>query len=142
MATGSSWPPTATWSCTGPPTPGPGRHSAIRRWPPASTPASATRKVTMIRNVVMVRLKPGHDAARVAEIQDGFRRLDCPGTLSYTIGDDLGLREGTWSFAIVSDFTDVDAYRGYDRDKRHNELRAEPASSAEQVARTQFQLPD
>jgi hypothetical protein len=96
----------------------------------------------MIRNVVMVKLKPGHDAARVAEIQDGFRHLDCPGTLSYTIGDDLGLREGTWSFAIVSDFTDADAYRGYDQDKRHNELRAELAPLAEQIARTQFELPD
>jgi hypothetical protein len=52
----------------------------------------------MIRNVVMVRLKPGHDAARVAGIQDGFRSLNVPGTLSYTIGNDLGLRERTWSF--------------------------------------------
>ena len=95
----------------------------------------------MIRNVVMVRLKPGHDAARVAEIQAGFRGLNCPGTLSYTIGDDLGLREGTWSFAIVADFTDADAYRGYDRDTRHNELRAELGPLAEQIARVQFELP-
>jgi hypothetical protein len=36
----------------------------------------------MIRNVVMVRLKPTCDAARLAGIQAGFRGLDCPGTLS------------------------------------------------------------
>jgi hypothetical protein len=95
----------------------------------------------MIRNVVMVRLKPGHDAARVAEIQDGFRRLNLPGTHRYTIGNDLGLREGTWSFAIVADFTDADAYQGYDQDIRHNELRAELAPQAEQIARVQFELP-
>jgi hypothetical protein len=95
----------------------------------------------MIRNVVMVRLKTGYDAARLAEIQAGFRGLDCPGTLSYTIGDDLGLRDGTWSFAIVADFTDADAYVGYDRDPRHNELRAELAPMAEQIARVQFEVP-
>jgi hypothetical protein len=95
----------------------------------------------MIRNVVMVRLKPGHDAARLAEIQAGFRGLDCPGTLSYTIGDDLGLRTGTWSFAIVADFTDAHAYVGYDRDTRHNELRAELVPMAEQIARVQFEVP-
>jgi hypothetical protein len=95
----------------------------------------------MIRNVVMVRLKTGYDAARLAEIQAGVRGLDCPGTLSYTIGDDLGLRGGTWSFAIVADFTDADAYVGYDRDTRHNELRAELAPMAEQIARVQFEVP-
>ena len=95
----------------------------------------------MIRNVVMVRLKPGYDTAQLAEIQAGFRGLDCPGTLSYTIGDDLGLRDGTWSFAIVADFTDADAYVGYDRDTRHNELRAELAPLAEQIARVQFEVP-
>ena len=95
----------------------------------------------MIRNVVMVRLKPGYDTARLAEIQAGFRGLDCPGTLSYTIGDDLGLRDGTWSFAIVADFTHADAYVGYDRDPRHNELRGELAPMAEQIARVQFEVP-
>jgi hypothetical protein len=42
----------------------------------------------MVRNVMMVRLRPGYDAARLAGIQAGFRGLDGPGTLSYTIGDD------------------------------------------------------
>jgi hypothetical protein len=95
----------------------------------------------MVRNVVLVRLKPGYDAARVAEIQAGLRSLNCPGTLSYTIGDDLGLRTGNWSFAIVADFADADAYAVYDRDTRHNELRAELAPMAEQIARTQFEVP-
>jgi hypothetical protein len=59
----------------------------------------------VIRNVVLVKLKAGVDAAEVAEIQDGFRNLACPGTVSYTLGDDLRLRDDTWSFAIVADFT-------------------------------------
>jgi Stress responsive A/B Barrel Domain len=95
----------------------------------------------MIRNVVLVKLKAGHDTAEVAEIQAGFASLDCPGTVSYTIGDDLGLREGTWSFAIVADFTDTDSYRAYDQDAEHNRLRARLAPMAEQIARAQFELP-
>ena len=95
----------------------------------------------MIRNVVLVKLKPGQDATLVAEIQQEFRDLDCPGTLSYTLGDDLGLREGTWSFAIVADFADEESYRGYDLDEAHNRARARLAPLAEQIARVQFDLP-
>jgi Stress responsive A/B Barrel Domain len=95
----------------------------------------------MIRNVVLVKLKAEHDATEVADIQDGFRSLDCPGTLSYTIGDDLGLRDGNWDFAIVADFEDADAYRAYDQDAEHNRVRARLAPIAEQIARTQFELP-
>ena len=41
----------------------------------------------------------------------------------------------------MADFTDADAYQGYDRDVRHNELRAELVPQAEQIARVQFELP-
>ena len=95
----------------------------------------------MIRNVVLVKLKAAADAAEVAEIQDGFRNLECPGTVSYTIGDDLGLRGGTWSFAIVADFIDVASYRAYDLDAEHNRYRARLSPLAEQIARVQFDLP-
>jgi hypothetical protein len=95
----------------------------------------------VIRNIVLVKLKPGQDAALVAEIQQEFRDLNCPGTLSFTLGDDLGLREGNWSFGIVSDFVDADSYRGYDLDEVHNRARARLAPLTEQVARLQFELP-
>ncbi|MDQ2812746.1 MAG: Dabb family protein [Actinomycetota bacterium] len=95
----------------------------------------------MIRNVVLVKLKTGADAAEVAEIQDGLRNLRCPGTVSYTLGDDLGLRDGTWSFAIVADFTDMASYRAYDLDAAHNRYRARLGPLTEQIARVQFELP-
>jgi quinol monooxygenase YgiN len=94
----------------------------------------------VIRNVVLVKLKPGQDPAALAEIQDAFRNLNCPGTLSYTLGDDIGLREGNWSFAIVADFTDAAAYRAYDKDEAHNNARARLAPMVEQIARLQFEL--
>jgi hypothetical protein len=95
----------------------------------------------MIRNVVLVKLAPGQDPAAVAKAQQAFLDLKCPGTLSSVIGDDLGLRDGNWSFAIVADFTDADAYRAYDRDKEHNRARAGLLPLTEQIARVQFELP-
>jgi Stress responsive A/B Barrel Domain len=96
----------------------------------------------VIRNVVLVKLTGAADRAAIAAIQDGFRQLDCPGTVSYTLGDDLALREGNWSFAIVADFEDEAAYRAYDADVEHNRLRALLAPHTEQIARVQFALPD
>ena len=95
----------------------------------------------MIRNVVLVALRPGADPDAVAAIQDGLRSLDCPGTIAYTLGDDLGLRAGNWSFAIVADFTDAAAYRAYDADAEHNRLRARLAPLARTTARAQFEVP-
>ena len=54
----------------------------------------------MIRNVVQIELTPDADLAAVAEIQEGLRRMDCPGTVSYTLGDDLGLRDGNWAKSV------------------------------------------
>ena len=96
----------------------------------------------MVRNIVTVELRPDADLTRVAELQEGLRGLDCPGTLRYTVADDLGLREGNWSFAIVADFVDADAYRGYDRDAEHNRLRDELSPYVKQLARLQLELPD
>ncbi len=96
----------------------------------------------MIRNVVLISLAPGADRAAVAQIQEGLRRLDPPGAVNYTLGDDLDLREGNWSFAIVADFIDVAAYRRYDEDAEHNALRGALAPHAAQIARVQYELPD
>jgi hypothetical protein len=94
----------------------------------------------MIRNVVLVKLKAEADRAAVSRLQDGFRGLNCPGTLSYAVGDDAGLKDGNWSFAIVADFTSRESYKAYDLDAEHNRLRAELAPHAEAVARVQFEL--
>jgi Stress responsive A/B Barrel Domain len=96
----------------------------------------------MIRNVVMVQLAADADPAEVASVQDGFRAMQLTGCVSYTVGDDLGMREGNWSFAIVADFTDVEAYRSYDADAEHNRLRGLLAPMTEKIARCQFELPD
>jgi hypothetical protein len=90
----------------------------------------------------MVDLKPGQNAAEVADVQAMFRRLNPPGLLAYAIGADRGLREGNWSFVIIADFTDANAYRAYDRDDAHDAARVRLAPLVECIARVQFELPD
>jgi hypothetical protein len=87
----------------------------------------------MVRNVVLVKLAQGQDPAAVARVQQALLNLNCPGTLNYAIGHDLGLRDGNWSFAIVADFADVDAYRAYDQDEEHNRVRAVLLPMTEQI---------
>ena len=119
----------------------PARHRQFICNMPASGAPGRCYRGSVIRNVVLVKLKPGQDPAEVADIQDDFRRLNCPGTLNYTIGSDLALREGNWSFAIVADFSDVAAYRAYDLDSAHNRARARLAPLVEHIARAQFEVP-
>jgi hypothetical protein len=53
---------------------------------------------------------------------------------------DLLLRDGSWDFAITSDFVDVDAYRTYDREAEHNRVRREMfAPLCVEIARVQFE---
>ncbi len=94
----------------------------------------------MIRNVVMMKMKPDFDASLLEELLARLRRMNCPGTMSYTADLDAGLLEGNWTLAIVSDFVDVEAYRGYDSDHEHNQIRAELAPMIEEIARVQFAL--
>jgi hypothetical protein len=96
----------------------------------------------VIRNVVMMKLKADSDPSEVESVMAQFEHLDCPGTVSYTLGPDAGLREGNWDWAIVADFADTEAYRGYDSDSEHNRLRGLLAPHMEQVARLQFEVPD
>jgi len=88
---------------------------------------------------VMVKMHDGYDEVWLADLLRRFQSLNCPGTAAYTIGMDLGLRDGGWTFAIVADFVDIDAYRAYDAADLHNSLRAELAPQMEQIARVQFQ---
>ncbi len=52
-----------------------------------------------------------------------------------------GTARWNWSFAIVADFTDADAYRAYDQDEERNRARARLLPMTEQIARVQFEMP-
>ena len=98
----------------------------------------------MIRNVVLGKLRDdlGDDErAAVEKAIDGILGFQLPGQLAMSGGADLQLREGGWSFAIVNDWADVDAYRNYDLDAEHNGYRAVIGPACEQIGRVQFELP-
>jgi hypothetical protein len=102
----------------------------------------------VIRNVVVGRLRPASDpaqraadAALLKEGLDGIAALRFPGLVAMSTGTDLGLRDGGWSFAIVNDWRDAEAYRIYDQDEEHNRLRREIfAVICQDVARVQFEV--
>ena len=102
----------------------------------------------MIRNVVAGRLRssddPTQQAADAALLQEGLAgiaALSFPGMLAMNVGCDLGLRDGSWSFAITNDWQDEDAYRVYDADEEHNRLRREIfARICQDIARVQFRI--
>jgi hypothetical protein len=102
----------------------------------------------MIRNVVVGRLRPSEDpaqqAADAALLQEGLAgiaALKSPGMLAMSVGTDIGLREGGWSFAITNDWQDAGSYRVYDADEEHNRLRREIFTKiCQDIARVQIEL--
>ena len=109
---------------------------------------SASDGAPVIRNVVVGRLRqtddPDQQAADAALLQEGLAgmaALRLPGMLAMSVGADLGLRDGGWSFAITNDWQDADSYRTYDADEEHNRLRREIfAKICQDIARVQIQL--
>jgi hypothetical protein len=102
----------------------------------------------VIRNVVVGRLRsaedPAQQAADAALLREGLAgiaALKFPGMISVSVGIDLGLRDGGWSFAITNDWQDADAYRVYDADEEHNRLRREIfAKICQDIARVQVEV--
>lgn len=97
--------------------------------------------IGMIRNVVLVRLKPGVEEAQVERFTDAMLSLQLPGLINLTCGRDAGLREGNMDVALIADLEDEEAYRAYDEDPEHNRIRRElVAPIADRVERCQYRL--
>jgi hypothetical protein len=95
----------------------------------------------VIRNVVVGRLHPGVALEAIRPGLDAVLALDPHGLVSCRLGTDLGLRDGSWDYAITSDFVDEAAYRAYDEDAEHNRIRRELiAPLSAQIARVQFSV--
>ena len=94
----------------------------------------------MIRNIAMMRARSGHDRARLEEILEELRAMRIPGLTRMWAGSNLGLREGNWDYAVVTDLEDEEAYRRYDTDAEHNRIRGELAPLLEQTARIQIEV--
>lgn len=68
-----------------------------------------------VRHVVLFRFAPGTGDEQRAAIARELRRLPdaIPEIAAYTFGDDAGLVDGNWDFAVVADFASVDDYVTY-----------------------------
>jgi hypothetical protein len=93
----------------------------------------------MVRNVVMIRFKPGTPEAQIDAVQVALEGLDFPERTNLSIGRDARLREGNMDFVAMADFPDEDSYRRFDADEEHNRVRRELiAPIAESVDRCQY----
>ena len=93
----------------------------------------------MIRNVVMGRAADTSHESELEAGLAGIAALQLDGMLSMQVGRDAGLREGNWSFCIVNDWVDADAYRAYDLDEEHNRYRAMVGGACSELSRVQFE---
>lgn len=97
----------------------------------------------MIRHVITVKFKPDATAENVQFLHAFWEesRTLYKGMLGLTFGKDAGLRDGNWTTAAVFDFVDEEAFRVFDTDAYHNEVRAQlPGNGVEQAVRCQIRL--
>ena len=94
----------------------------------------------MIRSVVVIKARDGHDSGRMAEIFAALEAMVVSGRIGFWTGTDLGLRPGNWDYTLVADLESAEAYRAYDADPEHNRPRAELAPLVDQIVRSQIEI--
>jgi hypothetical protein len=75
----------------------------------------------MVRHVVVFSFVPEVDEGARAAMIAALEALVgvVPGLVSMTAGENLGLDEGNGDLAVVADFVDEDAWRGYQAHPAH-----------------------
>ena len=97
----------------------------------------------MLRHVALFRWADGTTAEQRQAVVQGLARLPSliPELLDYRFGDDAGLVEGNWDFAVVADFDDVDGWRAYREHPEHRRVLSEHiARVAAERAAVQYRL--
>jgi len=93
----------------------------------------------VITHIYVAKLKPDATDAQVAAWLEAIQGLEIGGMSELRCGVDLGLRDGNDDVAITADFEDAEAWRRYDQDELHNQIRAEHAKPiVESQQRCQF----
>ncbi len=82
----------------------------------------------MIRHVVVFTWSDEADEARRRTSVAALRRLpeDVGGMSSFVVADDAGLTEGNAHNVLIAEFSDVEAFRRYQKDPVHLAVIAEP----------------
>lgn len=94
----------------------------------------------MITHLYVAKLKPETPPERVRTWLAEIDRLEIEGMRGLWSGTDLRIREGNYDVAITAEFADAAAWRRYDQDDLHNQIRAEHARPiVEAQRRVQFE---
>ncbi|MDQ3681237.1 MAG: Dabb family protein [Actinomycetota bacterium] len=96
----------------------------------------------MLRHVALFRWHDHATDEQKQVIRDGLSRL--PPLIAelrdYRFGDDVGLVDGSWDFAVVADFDDPDGWRAYQEDPEHQQVREHIRALAAERASVQYEL--
>jgi Stress responsive A/B Barrel Domain len=78
----------------------------------------------VIRFVVTIKLIPGgEEKIDLPAVWDGLSKIDTPGVLAFHAGFDTRQHyESNWSFAVVIDFTDFEAFNNWFEHPDHRRL--------------------
>jgi hypothetical protein len=78
----------------------------------------------MFRHVVLLTWKPEASDSQVTALREGLAKLpgQIPEIADYHFGDDAGINDGNYAFAITADFASADDYRVYRDAPVHREL--------------------
>ena len=81
----------------------------------------------MIRHVVMFNFKDGTTDDQKEAVRTALRALPevIPEIRAYRFGDDVGLRDDNFEFAVTADFDDVDGFTVYRDHPDHQKAIAE-----------------
>jgi hypothetical protein len=98
----------------------------------------------MVRFVVTIKLRPGgKEALDLPAIWENLSKIDSPGMLEFHAGFDLGRHyESNWSFAVVIDFTDFDAFYNWFEHPDHRRFGGAAESYIEETSRVVYEIPD
>jgi len=95
----------------------------------------------VIRNIVLVKLKPGTTDAQIDALRDALAAVPFAGRHNPRVERDLGLVEGTMDIVITADFDDEPTYQAWFADPTHNRVREERLIPfTERTARIQYRL--
>ena len=98
----------------------------------------------MFRPVVMMRFSDDMTEEQKEAVRDALRRLPeiIPEIRAYRFGDDLGLRDDNFDFAVTADFDDVESFVVYRDHPDHQKAIAEfIAPIVKRRAAVQFEWP-
>ncbi|MCB0958815.1 MAG: Dabb family protein [Acidimicrobiales bacterium] len=77
-----------------------------------------------VRHVVVFRFHPGTPADRVEALRSELVAFSAAlePVLTYDVGEDLGVNEASWDFAVSATFADVEGYLAYRDDPEHQRI--------------------